>query len=501
MHANPVAPLSNTCPALYVLAVQGADQSSPDTPADLDTGVLGTLLRSVTAQAPGLVQRAYVPYQHLDIGTDAPAVTRDPDSSTATGATDSYAASITATLQRVDTMASSVIARCPRTLLAAAGYTDGAPVIAQFAHQAATGTGPVPPDRIAGVALFGDPGRPAGTTVLPGRPGQTTPDPAPGTTGTAVSAINLLDPHLPGTGGVAVPGAATVISTAPSEPADYEALSGRVAQFCVPGDVTCDKPAHGALLDVVANIARRGDFRDPVSAIGSIADALSATVINAGITIVGNDLSGTSLDTVDYQPQESIAQRLADASDPQAPQPGPNDAIAALFKLGTIAFNTVVSVVTDVFTPDTIAALATVGLADPVAALGILGTKLAGAVVQVVSPEMPVRLVDEAFQAIRDTVTDNSDLANLDMVAQYSSAIASQNTYGQVPATTTGQPPLAAAATWFAALAHDIASTRASFGTPAADFTTPVTASSAPTTTGFPAPSAPSPGATAVPPS
>jgi len=483
--------MGRTCPALYVIAAQGPDQSSPDTGPDVDTGVLGTMLRPLLAQAPGLVQRAYVPYDQVTTATTSSDTTTGINAGTGTsGQNEGYPQSIAATLQRADTMATGVLTQCPKTLIAAAGYTEGAQVMAEFAEQAASGSGPVPADHIAGVALFGDPARPGGTPVFPGRGDQTTPTPAPGTTGTAVSKIAFLNPALPGTGGIALTTNSTTTDSAPAEPSDYGPLDGRVAQLCTPGDVTCDKPAHGALLNVVADIGKQADFHDPITAVTSIANALSATVINTGINVVNNDVSGTSLDTLDYQPQESISQRLADASNTHAPQPGPNDAISALFKLGTIAFNTAVTVAADVFTPDTIASLATVGLANPAAALGILGTKLAGALVQVVSPQLP-GLTTEAFTAIQDNVKDNSDLVNLDLDAQYSSAVGNQNTYGTVPVTGSGQPPLAATSAWFTALAKDIAATGTHFGTP-----TPVTGpasatdSTAPTTTSID-PSAP----------
>ena len=490
--ADAQAPMGRTCPALYVLAAQGPAQSSPDTGADVDTGVLGTVLRPLLAQAPGLVQRAYVAYDQATGTTTSSGTTPGTDLGGGTTGQDTrYSRSIAATLQRVDTMATQVHTACPKTLIAAAGYTEGAQVMAAFAQQAASGNGPVPADQIAGVALLGDPARPGGTPVFPGRGGQTSPTPAPGTAGTAVSKISFSNPALPGTGGIALTGNATTAASSdttdsgPTEPSDYGPLDGRVLQLCTPGDVTCDKPAHGALLTVFADIAKQADFRDPITAVTSIANALSATVINTGINVVNNDISGTSLDSVTYQPQESISQRLADASNPHAPQPGPNDAISALFKVGTIAFNTAVAVATNVFTPDTLAALATVGLANPAAALGILGTKLAGALVQIVSPQLP-GLAGEAFTAIQDNVKDNSDLVNLDLDAQYSSAVGNQNTYGTVPVTSSGQPPLAATTAWFAALATDIAASGTTFGTPRQTPTTltaPATDSPPPTTT------------------
>ncbi|WP_429424887.1 cutinase family protein [Nocardia sp. GAS34] len=487
VHAQ--VPMSRTCPALYVLAAQGPDQASPDTGADVDTGVLGTMLRPLLDQASGLVERAYVPYDQVTTTTTGSNTTTGIDlGAGTTSQNDSYSQSIAATLQRADTMATGVLTECPKTLIAAAGYTEGAQVMAEFAQQAASGSGPVPADHIAGVALFGDPARPASTPVFPGRAGQTTPTPAPGTTGTAVSKVSFLNPALPGAGGIGLPANSAATDSGPAEASDYGPLDGRVVQLCTPGDITCDKPAHGALLNVFADIGKQADFHDPITAVTSIANALSATVINTGVNVINNDISGTSLDSLAYQPQESISQRLADASNPHAPQPGPNDAISALFKLGTIAFNTAVAVAADVFTPDTLAALATVGLANPAAALGILGTKLAGALVQVVSPQLP-GLVNEAFTAIQDNVKDNSDLVDLDLDAQYSSAVGNQNTYGTVPVTSTGQPPLAATTTWFTALAKDIAATGVNFGTPTQTTgTAPATDTTSPATTDTSAP-------------
>ena len=92
--------------------------------------------------------------------------------------------------------------------------------------------------------------------------------------------------------------------------------------------------------------------------------------------------------------------------------------------------------------------------------------------VQVISPEMPIRLVNEAFHAVQDNVKDNSDLVNLDMVTQYSSAVGNQNTYGQVPVHHQRPAAAGAAAAWFAALAHDIAATGTQFGSPTTTATT-----------------------------
>ena len=57
--------LVGDCPDLYALGVQGTTETSPDAPVKADTGVLGTIMSPMLAQAREIgasVDRAYVPY-------------------------------------------------------------------------------------------------------------------------------------------------------------------------------------------------------------------------------------------------------------------------------------------------------------------------------------------------------------------------------------------------------------------------------------------------------
>ncbi|WP_406279419.1 cutinase family protein [Nocardia sp. NBC_00881] len=436
VHADTSVPLGTKCPSLYALGVQGSEEAASDAAITSDSGALGQIFGPLAAAAGDLVQRAYVPYGRAPDGTALP-----------------YDVAITAAANRLEQMAAEVVARCPNTKIAAAGYAHGAPAVARFANRVGAGNSRVAADQVAGIALLANPNREPNAPVLPGRPDSTTPSAAPGTSGQKVATISLLNPPLSGAG---------IAASSPSS--GYGALTGRVADLCVAGDATCDAPAGGPLASTAANIAARSDLRDPIAAVSTIAHALSATVYTTAVNVVNEDLIGTSLDQLSYQPAKPLGQRLAEASNPNTTPPGPNDALAALFKLGTIGLNAVVSVAQKVFTPTTIAELATVGLANPWAAVATLGAKLATAIIELVPPQTASRWINQAFDAITSTFTDRSALYTLASSAQYSDITGRHGSYQTVPATPTGRSALTATADWFTALARDLAAT----GTPSA---------------------------------
>ncbi|MEU1950809.1 cutinase family protein [Nocardia rhamnosiphila] len=442
------------CPNLYVLGVQGGEESSPDAPTDSDSGALGRVFGPLLAAAGDTVERAYIPYGYDSHGTALP-----------------YEQATAAATDNLLTRASEVLNRCPNTKIAAAGYAQGAVAVSEFAHRIGRGDAAVPADRVAGMALLAHPGRAPGAPILPGRSGDTHPAAAPGTTGQAVAQISLHNPALIG-GGVA------------SGPVgDYGALTGRVADLCVPGDATCDTPVGGTLATTIANIAVRSDLRDPIAAISTISQALSATVFTTAVDVVNEDLTGTTLNTLSYAPQKTIGQRLAEASAPGAQLPGPHEALTALLKLGGVGLNAAITVARTVFTPATIAELATVGMANPWAAAAVLGAKLAGAVVQLVPPQTASRWANEAFDAITTNITDQSELYQVAGTTGYSDTVGRHGSY-QTTTTADGASPLTAVANWFTALATDLAAAMPTPQAPAPTTTPPTSASSTPTAPG-----------------
>ncbi|WP_433664636.1 cutinase family protein [Nocardia sp. CA-128927] len=468
--ADDEVPLGPSCPALYVLGVQGPAESAPDTGATTDTGALGQMFASLNSAAQGLVQRLYIPYGRSDTGADEP-----------------YEQAITTAATRLESTATEIVHRCPATKIAIAGYTQGAPAVSAFARRVGAGASAVGADQVAAIALIANPARGQNTAILPGRPGESTPSSAPGTSGAQVSRVTLLD-SKPSGGGIAQNS---------TTPAEFGSLAGRVADFCATGDVTCDVAPAGPIATAVGNIAARTDLRDPVAAISTVAESLAATVYKTAVGVVNEDIQGNSLDQLSYQPSTSISQRLADASDPATPLPGPDQALAALFKIGTIGLGAVVSVARRVLTPQTFAELATVGLADPLAALAVLGTKIAAAAVELVPPQTASRWVNEAFDAVTSEIKDNTQLYELSSQTRYSDTDGRHSSYTNLPAAATGRSALATTADWFAAAAHDLAATTPTrsapvSGTPRVTSPAPTASSERPTSAATP--TTPTPG-------
>ncbi|PPJ02265.1 hypothetical protein C5E43_26880 [Nocardia cyriacigeorgica] len=430
--AETTAPPSDSCPVLYAIGVQGGEETSIDTPSNVDTGALGQVFAPVTAAAGDLVQRVYLRFGHT------------PD-----GAPLAFDDAVSLAAADLEGTAAEVVERCPHTQVAVVGYTQGAAAAARFAEHVGTGRSRVPADQIAAIALLANPNRPAHAPGLPGRPDASTPAPPPGTAGTHTAAITLSNPGLSGAG----------IGTAVGAPTSsgYGVLAGRVADLCVPGDATCDTPPGSGLARAVANVTARSDLGDPVAAISTVAQALSATIYTTAVEVVNDDLTGTSLDQLSYDPAKPLAQRLAEASDPSSVPPGPQEALAALFKVGTIGLNAVITVAQKVFTPATIAELATVGLTNPWGAVASLGAKLAGAVVELVPPQTAVRWINDAFDAVTGLITDPGELYQVSAAAHYSDTSGRHGAYQTIPTTTGGHSALATVADWLTAAARDLA--------------------------------------------
>ncbi|MEV0759432.1 cutinase family protein [Nocardia sp. NPDC050435] len=440
------APIDGSCPTLYALGVQGPDETSPGTDDTTDTGALGQVFGPMLASAHGLVQRAYIPYGLREDGSEQP-----------------YDQAVADASARLETTAVELLRRCPDTKIAVAGYTQGAPAASSFAQRVGSGQAAIGADHIAAIALLANPTRAANTPAIPGRAGQRTPEAVPGTPGTEVAEITFDTTAESGRG----VDATTMTAT------EYRALTGRVAELCVAGDLTCATPIQGPIATAISNIAAQSDLRDPVAAITTIADSLAATVYKTAVGVVNEDLHGRRVDELSYDPAKSLSQRLAEASDPSTPMPGLDEAIAAVLRVGTIAFNAVVTVAKKVFTPATIAELAAVGLANPMAALASLGAKVAGAVVELIPPRTANRWVEQAYDTITTNIRDNSELYLLSSATQYSNTSGRHGSYTSAPVTSSGESALAATADWFAASARDIA----------ASATTPASLRSAPAPT------------------
>ncbi|PND53977.1 MULTISPECIES: cutinase family protein [Rhodococcus] len=455
--------LIDGCPDLYVLGMQGTTESSPDAPVKVDTGMLSNIMGPMLDQARELganVDRAYVPYPG-SFGGLTP------------GSSRSYVESVTAGEENLSLAAQRVLEQCPSAKLAVVGYSQGAHAASNFLRSVGKGTGAVPAGAVAAGALFGAPTRSPGSGLFPGT-SQSAPSPVPGTTGGAVKALSSVSFVAPAGGGI---GPVADLTT------DYGTLSGRVSSWCQTGDLACDAPANAPIVRAVVNVAGQVEVGgDPFVAVATVGRALASTAFTTAVDVVNEDVQApkNALEAVSIQPTKTISQRLAEASDPRATPPTGQEVTAALMKVGLIGLNAAVTVVKKVLTPETIAAVAAVGLANPAAAFGVLAAKTVGVLPELVPPATSQRLVRQAFQVVANEVEANRDAFDLVAMTTVRNVAAEHGSYGSVPATASGQAPTRFVASWLAAAAADLDASSASTSTGP---TTSATTTARPTTT------------------
>ena len=428
------------CPGLMVYAIQGTGQSSPDADPAKDAGFLSQVLHPAMQTARGELDRAYVPYDAGFGGAVA-------------GAAVPYEQSVTGAVSKAESWIKDKANSCPNTKFGLTGYSQGAHAVRIVLNDIVAGKTAINTEKLALVANFGDPGRPQGAPLFPGKPGQETPDPVPGTSGANVSKVVASATNSAPGGGIAPQ--ADVDNDA------YKAIAGRYMSACTPGDLACDAPTDAPLAHVVANIAGQSELNpdDPVGSLSTVAQALAMTAVKTAVPVVNEDVQApeNNLESLSYSPRQTLSQRLATASDPRTPLPNVSDALSAIVKVGTIGFNAVKTVIQTVATPTTIAAVATAGAANPLAIVGILGAKLGEAAVTLVPPATQERWVSNAFDAFKAEFSANSQLFEVSSLLKYWDAAKQHTSYGEVAATPTGQPPTTLVANWIAAAARDIA--------------------------------------------
>ncbi|WP_378738111.1 cutinase family protein [Nocardia brasiliensis] len=429
--AQPATGQSARCPDLYAIGVPGTGESSPDADPASDRGMISAIFRPMLAAERSRTDRAYVPYE-AGFGGAVP------------GGQVPYAQSVTGGLQQLRTMAHSVIERCEHTRLAFAGYSQGAHIASLLAQEIGRGQSAIPADRIAGVALLADPTRYPGAPLFPGAAGKLAPDPPPGTVADGLA--DLRAQPAPAAGG----GIGPLRDLAP----DFGALTGRVASFCIDGDLACDSPANAPLLHMIINIAGQAllPLDDPLTALSSIADALAATISKTATDVVDKDLHGLTPGSLVLSHEKSLSQRLAEASDPRSLLDDPTGPSAAL-RVATIALNTLTSIVGAVLTPEDVCQIGAIGATDPLAGLATLSAKTFASMPKRSSAPRFTQVVTQAFDAIGNLVSDNLELADTDVWGKYQDAVARHNAYA-VTAVAAGRPSVQFIADWFIELSR-----------------------------------------------
>ncbi|PEH76433.1 hypothetical protein CRM89_10915 [Nocardia sp. FDAARGOS_372] len=251
-----------------------------------------------------------------------------------------------------------------------------------------------------------------------------------------------------------------------------------MASFCIAGDLVCDTTSRAPVATVVANVTQSVSEAggDPLRALAAVTQALAFTTIKTAVSVVNEDIAGQSLSSLQLSSQVSLAQRVAEASDPRSPL-DLHAALQAVVKVGTIALNSVATIAKTVLTPANLAEIAAAGLANPAAGLAALGAKLAAALPQLIPPAAATRLVGQAFDSLVTTVTDNAALIDTTTWVRYSDALARAGAYTTVPVSSDGRSPVAVTVAWLTALLDELAHLRPS--TPGPTRTAPSTEPSA----------------------
>ena len=241
------------CPDVMIVAVSGATDSTADRNplADENRQLWSNWVGNVTVPTgeankddPGTVGWMYVPYPSTyGLGLLQPVPTYQ----------DSMAAGVASTNRILDENK----AKCgDDTKYVLLGYSVGAEVVERVSRELGhrDSNALVTADDIAGVALIGDPYRPAGTPSM-GEPGP------------------------PGGGFMS------------SEPADYGALGGKIIYACRPYDIACDAPQEIAALELALGVLGQMHFTllNPGQTVSDFANAVTNMAARSIVHIVTHE--------------------------------------------------------------------------------------------------------------------------------------------------------------------------------------------------------------------
>ncbi|WP_231568628.1 cutinase family protein [Rhodococcus sp. MEB064] len=271
------------CPDILIVAITGATDSESDrNPVDeVDRLPWSNWVGNVTvptgeanAEYPGRVGWVYVPY-----ASEYGVAVADP--------VPTYQESVREGLSTMTRMIDENKTACgTSTKYVLLGYSVGAEAVERLAVDIGSrpSTAHVSSDDIAGVALVGDPYRPAGTA-------------------------SLDKPGPPGGGFMS------------SEPKDYGTLTDKIRWACRPMDIACDAPENLGVLPLALNVFGRMHFTllDPARTVTDFA-AVSSDVAARTIAHVFSDPGFATSD----ESVLDVMLRVSDRTEPTADEPAPS---------------------------------------------------------------------------------------------------------------------------------------------------------------------------------
>lgn len=477
----------DSCPDIHVVAVEPSTQPTVDAPTEQDTGELAAVIvpALTAAETEGYkIERTYVPY---------------PADTAGQGVSAAYKSSVLDGYQRTAQVAARVVQQCPTSKLIALGYGQGGQAVSMWAQQVAAGkSAQVKADNVALVVTFGDPTRAADAPLFANRAGQIGPGPWPGISGQKQpSAAKYPDMYTSPTG--------QGIGPERDIAASFGLLDGRVAQWCVHGDLSCSAPKSISLARAALAITGQSslDFsRDPFGVAATLAAATANVVGNGLGTFASEDIQGESLADVYFDSDASISKRLEEAADPRNADQQTNPLVGVL-KLGQIVMSSVTSFIGQVLDTDVLSSLLDAGAqvvtsavtgavaagvpalaGGPAAAAAAAGAGAAAgaastaatafaspvidlasnaveAAVNIVPPSSAEKKVSSVFDLLINEVKANSDLPALLMDSRLWSQATTHAGYRTDRVALDGSTPAEITADWIIAAGRDYAAARA----------------------------------------
>ncbi|MFD2395597.1 hypothetical protein ACFSSF_19625 [Dietzia aerolata] len=104
---------------------------------------------------------------------------------------------------------------------------------------------------------------------------------------------------------------------------DFGTLTGRVAQICVAGDLSCSAPVNAALgRAAVAIMEHAGtDFSsDPLAAASAVSQSLTHTAATGVATSLSEDWEGDTIGALTPTGEFSVSERIEQAATPESVQ-------------------------------------------------------------------------------------------------------------------------------------------------------------------------------------
>jgi hypothetical protein len=501
------APEDSTCVDVFALGVQGTGQSSPDSPRDMDTGFLGQVFSSINAELnkDGVSEvtsfdREYIPYESSMGGIGVNGMT--PTKSTA------YDESVTGGVDELTRRAAEILEQCPSTRIVPVGYSQGADVVDKFLYNVGNGNSVVPADAVAAGAVFGSPRRSQGMELIPG--GGATPSAPQGFDDEAVAHLpKLTAPPAEGAGMLPTAEHVTDYGALAGEVGQFCITGDLVCDMPADSPIARTVAKVGSDLDISSGDPFKilGDLGDAfaLTPIQTAADVVNEDIQGESLETVriepkksisqrledatadpidssdaadeSSDSSAESTESVPDNQREStgilpgvdesiagdvvgglgemagdaVGQGLAASGADAGVQATAQDAMAAITKLGVLGMNSAVTIAKKSITPETIAQVAAVGLANPAAGLAVLGTKVAATATEVLAP-VGMQAAGAVFDYATKEVEDNDGLIQMATDVTYWKHWQNHTAYGSTPVTDDGTAATDYVAAWILGL-------------------------------------------------